>query len=138
MNRKEELEFGKQMDASPDKKEVADLVIKYKRTNVLDLGAGTGIISKLISEAGIYCTAVDNNFKTEDTKNTSKLLYVPYDIITFVSSKVRLFEKLDNDPETDKQKVNTLKYDCIILSAVLHELSKKEFNYLKKNLCKIV
>lgn len=138
MNRKEELEFGRQMDASLDKKAVADLVIKYNKKNVLDLGAGTGIISKLISEAGICCTAVDNNFKIESPKNTSKLFYVPYDIITFVSSKVTLFKKLDNDLEADKQKVNTLKYDCIILSAVLHELNKKEFNYLKKNLHKIV
>lgn len=138
MNRKEELEFGRQMDASLDKKAVADLVIKYNRKNVLDLGAGTGIISKLISEAGICCTAVDNNFKIESPKNTSKLFYVPYDIITFVSSKVTLFKKLDNDLEADKQKVNALKYDCIILSAVLHELNKKEFNYLKKNLHKIV
>ncbi len=129
MNRKEELEFGKQMDASPDKKEVADLVIKYNRKMVLDLGAGTGIISKLISEAGITCVAVDNNFKTEDIKSTEKLIYVPMDLVTFVKNQVDVFKySLTKYP----------KYDCIILSAVLHELNKKEFNYLKKNLCKIV
>lgn len=139
MNRKEELEFGKQMDASPDKQEVADLVIKYKRKNVLDLGAGTGIISKLIARAGIECTAVDKNFKIEDEDmtNKGKVLYVSRDIVSYVKHKVNLFEKLDNT-DTDKTLIDSWKYDCIILSAVLHELSKKEFNYLKKNLHKIM
>ena len=131
MNRKEELEFGKQMDASPDKKEVADLVIKYKRKNVLDLGAGTGIISDLIAAAGIKCTAVDNNFKTDDLKCTDILKYYPIDLVDFVKCEIALFEN-------PFFKVKKDKYDCIILSAVLHELNKKEFNYLKKNLYKIV
>ena len=130
MNRKEELEFGKQMDASPDKKEVADLVIKYNRKNVLDLGAGTGIISDLIAAAGSKCTAVDNNFKTDDLKCTDILEYCPIDLVDFVKCEIALFE---NSFKSKKDK-----YDCIILSAVLHELNKKEFNFLKKNLYKIV
>ncbi len=123
MSNKEELNFGKQMDASPDKKQVADLVVKMNRTNVLDLGAGTGIISRLISEHNIHCTAVDNNFKSEDIVDTEYLHFNYDNLIDFVKCAIMY----DWD-----------KYDCIILSAVLHELSKKDFNYLKKNLSKIM
>ena len=121
--RQEELEFGKQMDASPDKKQVADLVVKMNRTNVLDLGAGTGIISKLISEHNIHCTAVDNNFKSEDITDTEYLHFNCDNLIDFVKCATMY----DWD-----------KYDCIILSAVLHELNRKQYNYLKNNLGKII
>lgn len=123
-NRKEELEFGKQMDASPDKKEVADLVVKYKRKNVLDLGAGTGIISKLIAKRGIKATAVDYNFKIDELEQIDNLTYFQVDLLTFVQTTARF--------------VSPVKYDCIILSAVLHELTKKEFNLLKRDLHKIM
>lgn len=122
MDRKKELKFGERMDTSPDKKEVANLVINYHRKNVLDLGAGTGIISKLISETGINCVAVDNNFKLDKLTSTNNLIYVSEDLTTFIQKQIK----------------NQTKYDCIILSAVLHELNKKEFKFLEENLSKIM
>ncbi len=117
-NRLEELQFGKQMDNANDKKRIIELVKNNHCSNVLDLGAGTGIISKQISELKIKTSAVDNNFKINEYQNTNFLSYYSCNLIEFI--------------KTTKEK-----YDCIILSAVLHELSKKEFNYLKKNLYKI-
>jgi len=136
--RKEELEFGKQMDRSPDKQEVADLVVKYERTNVLDLGAGTGIISRLIAEHEIHCDAVDNNFKA-DVKDTKYIRYYSNDLIQFIKDRIKTDKTIAYYMANGSVLAKPLKkYDCIVLSAVLHELSKKDFNYLKKNLYKIM
>lgn len=117
-NRKEELRFGLQMDGAEDKKRIIELVVDGGCRNVVDLGAGTGMIAKQISEHGIKASAVDNNFKVDGYENNDFITYYPCDLIKFVK-------------ETEQ------KFDCIILSAVLHELSKKDFNFLKNNLKRI-
>lgn len=118
-NRSEELNFGRQMDGAEDKQRIVELVVDGKCKNVVDLGAGTGMIAKQISERGIKASAVDSNFKIDGYKNTDLLTYYPCDLIKFVA-------------ETEE------KFDCIILSAVLHELSREDFNYLKRRLKKII
>lgn len=117
--RQEELLFGAQMDHSDEKLKLVQKVVDAKRTNVLDLGAGTGILSRLISEKGIKCSAVDNNFKVDEYHNGEFITYYPVDLIKFVSN-------------TDE------KFDCVILSAVLHELPKEDYKFLQKNLKKII
>lgn len=117
--RVEELKFGKQMDKALDKKTLIRTVIKAKPKRVLDLGAGTGIISKGISEANIFVDAVDNCFKTDLLINTEFLTYHPVNIFTFL-------------------KHTSNKYDCIILSALLHELNPFEILKLKRLLKRVI
>lgn len=116
--RQEELNFGKQMDNAFDKKRIVKLVVDGKCKNVVDLGAGTGMIARQISEFGIKVSAVDLNFKADGIKNTPLLTYYPCDLVRFVYN-------IDE------------KFDCIILSAVLHELSREDFSLLAKGLKKI-
>jgi len=100
MNR-ELIKFGKRMDAAEDKQ----LLVDYAEgaTMVLDLGAGTGKISRDIAEKwGAHCDAIDLEFK-DNCQNSEKITYYSMDINTFLAT-------------TDK------KYDCIVLSAILHEL----------------
>lgn len=117
-NRQEELRFGVQMDKSPDKLRMIGLVHETGCKRVVDLGAGTGIVAKRISMLGIRADAVDINFKCDSYENTDHLTYYPTDLVNFV-------EKTEN------------KYDCIILSAVLHELSPRERRRLQKGLKRI-
>ena len=59
---KELIKFGKRMDQAEDKQ----LLVDYAEgaTRVLDLGAGTGKISRDIAEKwGAHCDAVDLEFK---------------------------------------------------------------------------
>ena len=119
MNRVEELRFGKQMDKSPDKKTLIGTIITHKCTRVLDLGAGTGLISKTIAAAGIKADAVDKCFKTDELINTEYLTYYPVDMFTFLKN-------------------TTNKYDCIVLSAILHELNPFQINKLKRLLKKVI
>ena len=112
---KEILEFGKRMDAAEDKATLVDYA--EFATNVLDLGAGTGKISRDISEKwGAHADAVDLQFK-DNCQNTDKITYYSMDINTFLAT-------------TEK------KYDCVVLSAILHELSneylEQMFVYLQK------
>lgn len=117
--RAEELKFGLQMEQSDEKLRLVQKVIDARCTNVLDLGAGTGFLSREISARGIKCSAVDNDFKVNTYQNTPYLTYYPVDLITFVKN-------------------TTEKFDCVILSAVLHELTPKAFRYLQNNLQKII
>ena len=117
-SRQEELRFGLQMDKSPDKHRMIQLVFENHCKRVVDLGAGTGIVAKKISELGIRADAVDINFKCDSYSNTERLTYYPTDLVNFA-------EKTEN------------RYDCIILSAVLHELSPRERRRLQKGLKRI-
>jgi SAM-dependent methyltransferase len=101
------IEFGKRMDQAEDKL----LLVDYAEgaTEVLDLGAGTGKISRDIAEKwGAHCDAVDLEFK-DNCQNSDKITYYSMDINEFLATSKK-------------------KYDCIVLSAILHELSD---NYLE-------
>ena len=99
---KESLELGKRMDAAEDKQVLVDYA--SKATSVLDLGAGTGKISRDIAEKwGAHVDSVDLQFK-DNYQNTDKIAYYSMDINDFLA-------------------ITQNKYDCIILSAILHELS---------------
>ena len=109
------IEFGKRMNQAEDKALLVDYAEGAKQ--VLDLGAGTGKISRDIAEKwGAHCDAVDLQFK-EELQNSDKVTYYSMDINTFLVT-------------TEK------KYDCVILSAILHELSneylEQMFVYLQK------
>lgn len=111
------VKFGIRMDQAEDKL----LLVDYARgaKNVLDLGAGTGKISRDIADKwGAHCDAVDLEFKDE-IQNTELVTYYSMDINTFLAT-------------IDK------KYDCVVLSAILHELSddylEKMFVYLQNRL----
>ena len=111
------IEFGKRMDQAEDKLLLVDYAEGAKE--VLDLGAGTGKISRDISEKwGAHCDAVDLEFK-DNCQNSEKITYYSMDINEFLAT-------------TDK------KYDCVVLSAILHELSdsylEKMFVYLQNRL----
>lgn len=96
------IEFGKRMNQAEDKVLLVDYAEGAKQ--VLDLGAGTGKISRDIAEKwGAHVDAVDLEFK-DNCQNTSNITYYSMDIANFLAV-------------TDK------KYDCIVLSAILHELS---------------
>lgn len=114
----EELRFGQQMEKAEDKQRLIELVIRRGCKHALDLGAGTGFIAKQLSLNGIKADAVDCNFKTESYQNTELLTYYPTDLLKYVES-------------TEKT------YDCIILSAVLHELPPKVRKRLQKGLRRI-
>jgi len=108
------VEFGKRMDAAEDKA----LLVDYAEgaTRVLDLGAGTGKISRDIAEKwGAHCDAVDIQFK-DNCQNTDKVTYYGMSIIDFLRT------------------YSNKKYDCIILSAILHELDAHTLNFLKEYL----
>lgn len=99
---KESIQFGKRMDQAEDKAALVDFAKGAKQ--VLDLGAGTGKIARDIAEKWGACVdAVDLDFK-DDCQNTGNVTYYSMDIASFLAA-------------TDK------KYDCIVLSAILHELS---------------
>lgn len=107
------VEFGKRMNKSEDKSLLIDYAEGFKE--VLDLGAGTGKISRDIAEKwGAHCDAVDLQFK-EEVENSENVTYYGMDIIRFLRESKK-------------------KYDLIILSAILHELNDSElveiFNYL--------
>ena len=99
---KEILEFGKRMDTAEDKAMLVDYAEGFK--SVLDLGAGTGKIARDIAEKwGAHVDAVDIQFK-DNCQNSDNVTYYGMGINDFLAI-------------TDK------KYDCIVLSAILHELS---------------
>lgn len=107
---REIVKFGKRMDQAEDKL----LLVDYAEgaTRVLDLGAGTGKISRDIAEKwGAHCDAVDLEFK-DNCQNSELITYYSQDINTFLA--------------TTKNK-----YDCVVLSAILHELSD---DYIKRML----
>jgi len=111
---KEIIEFGKRMDRAEDKA----LLVEYAEgaTQVLDLGAGTGKISRDIAEKyGAHCDAVDIQFK-DNCQNSDNVTYYGMSIANFL--------------KTYKDK----KYDCIILSAIIHELDALTLDFLKEYL----
>lgn len=123
----EELNFGIQMDGAEDKQRIIDLVVENNRKNVLDIGAGTGYIASEIAKRGIKATAVDNFFKVNRLPKPSinfPFYAVKKDIISFLSDITALNGHFE-------------RFDCIILSAVLHELSKGDFAVLKYSLSQI-
>lgn len=118
------IEFGKRMDQAEDKQVLVDYAKGFK--SILDLGAGTGKISRDIAEKwNTHVDAVDLQFK-DNCQNSDKITYYSMDINTFLA--------------TTKNK-----YDCIILSAILHELSdsylETMFHHLNRVLlsnCRII
>jgi len=96
------IEFGKRMDTAEDKAMLVDYAEGFK--SVLDLGAGTGKISRDIAEKwGAHVDAVDIQFK-DNCQNSDSVTYYGVGINEFLAT-------------------TTNKYDCIVLSAILHELS---------------
>ena len=107
------IEFGKRMDTAEDKKTLVEYAAGSKA--VLDLGAGTGKIARdIASTYKAHVDAVDIQFK-DNCQNSDNVTYYGMDILEFL--------------QTTKTK-----YDCIILSAILHELDdaflEELFKYL--------
>ena len=95
------IEFGKRMDTAEDKKTLVEYAAGSKA--VLDLGAGTGKIARdIASTYKAHVDAVDIQFK-DNCQNSDNVTYFGMDIIEFL-------------------RTTKTKYDCIILSALLHEL----------------
>ena len=118
--KKEIIEFGKRMDAAEDKA----LLVDYAEgaTRVLDLGAGTGKISRDIAEKyGAHCDAIDIQFK-DNCQNSDGVTYYGMSIKDFFMNEV----------------YGDTKYDCIILSAILHELSESDIGNLEWYLPKVM
>lgn len=100
------IDFGKRMDAAEDKAMLVDYA--EFATRVLDLGAGTGKISRDIAEKwGAHVDAVDIQFK-DNCQNS--------ELVTYYGMSISNFLKTYKDN----------KYDCIVLSAILHELNSDE------------
>jgi len=110
--KKEIIEFGRRMDAAEDKK----TLVEYAEgaTNVLDLGAGTGKIARDIASAyGAHVDTVDIQFKDNCT-DSDNVSYYGMSIADFL-----------------KTFAGTKKYDCIVLSAILHELGNEDIQLLQ-------
>jgi len=107
-------EFGRRMDSSSNKQFITDFA--KDAHYVLDLGAGTGKISREIAaKTGANVDSVDMMFKEENLKNTDKVTYYSMTIEDFLVKKAE-----------------RKKYDCIVLSAILHELSDKDLSVILK------
>ena len=116
--KREIINFGKRMDQAEDKA----LLVDYAEgaTNVLDLGAGTGKIARDIAEKwGAHVDAVDIQFK-DNCQNSDSVTYYGVGINEFLDTHV------DN------------KYDCVVLSAILHELSDEYLEYTLAKLQKVM
>ncbi len=110
------VEFGKRMDTAEDKKTLVEYAAGSKF--VLDLGAGTGKISRDIAEAyNSQVDAVDIQFK-DNCQNSGNVTYYGIGIKEFLYREAEL-------------KGAKKKYDCIILSAILHELGKEDIKALQ-------
>lgn len=97
------IEFGKRMDTAEDKKTLVEYAAGFK--TVLDLGAGTGKIARDIATAyKAHVDAVDIQFK-DNCQNSDNVTYYGMDILEFV-------------------RTTKTKYDCIVMSALLHELDE--------------
>lgn len=115
--KKDIIEFGKRMDLAEDKTTLVSYAEGSK--HVLDLGAGTGKISRDIAEAfGSHVDAVDLQFK-DNCQNSELVTYYSMDINEFL-------------------KTTKNKYDCIILSAILHELSDDYLEIMLERLQKVL
>ena len=117
---KQLIKFGKRMDSAEDKKTLISYCEGAKR--VLDLGAGTGAMAREIAEKyGCHVDAVDLQWKAENSPETKNVSYIKDEIGLFV-------EKCAAEGNT--------RYDCVILSAIIHELDRKSMasliNYLPK------
>ena len=110
--KKEIIECGNRMDAAEDKK----VLVEYAEgaTSVLDLGAGTGKIARDVAAAyNAHVDAVDIQFKDNCVDN---------DNVSYFGMSIRDF--LVNY-------AGIKKYDCIILSAILHELNNDDIQCLQ-------
>lgn len=111
-------EFGRRMDSAKDKQDFIDYAKDCMY--VLDLGAGTGKMARELSEKWhVHVDAVDQQFKG-DCLDQAGVTYYGMNIIDFLTFY------------TDKQ------YNCIILSAILHELSNFELAKLSILLPKVM
>lgn len=111
-------EFGRRMDTAVDKQEFIDYAKDCMY--VLDLGAGTGKMAReLSSKWHVHVDAVDQQFKG-DCLDQNGVTYYGTGIIDFLTLC------------TNKQ------YNCIILSAILHELSNFELAKLSILLPKVM
>lgn len=101
------VEFGKRMDSAEDKEVFIGFCKGAK--HVLDLGAGTGKMAREIAEKfGCEVSAVDKSYEKEAyTENN----------VTYYGMSIKDFLRTE---QSDK------KYDCIILSAILHELNGQQ------------
>jgi len=122
----EERRFGNRMDAANDKQTLVDLA--EGATRVLDLGAGTGKLARDIADKwGCHVDAVDLSFK-DDCKNTELVNYYKEDIVHFMQD--RSLKIIRSAAECH----DCMCYDCIILSAILHELTDSYINEICSNL----
>lgn len=113
--------FGVRMDSALDKEEIIRIVKTSNRKNVLDLGAGTCNIGIQLSKDGIKTTSVDNDFKAIGLPENNLHKIVNNDIKAFLLNYK-----------------NTEKFDCIILSAILHELPCDIFAELPNLINKVI
>lgn len=117
----QDLIFGKRLDSNNDDKiALIDEIIKNNCKNVLDLGAGTCLLDFEISKHKIHVDAVDLNFKS----NVFKIFDEVNEYINFYSEDIVDFVQNHSDK----------KYDCIILSAILHEIDPYKMLKLSKSL----
>lgn len=92
---------------TPTKNKIIKSIFDFangKQIRVLDIGCGTGHISKYLSDHGIYCTAIDKDFLGVPQEETE--LYHPLEC--------DINELLESDFVFD--------YDVILFSSVLHEI----------------
>ena len=118
------VEFGRRMDSAQDKESLIALVGVGK--HVLDLGAGTGAMARQLADKyDCYVDAVDFSFKIEEKPESDKVKYFEQSITGFLSHAPKDFIG---------------KYDCVILSGVLHELNSNDlanlYRYLPRYMAK--
>lgn len=117
---KQLIKFGKRMDSAEDKKTLISYCEGAKR--VLDLGAGTGAMAREIAETyGCHVDAVDLQWKSINMNTCNeKVNYIQDSIMNFI----RCF---CGEP-----------YDCIILSAIIHELDLCTIMVMHKGLYRMM
>ena len=113
------IEFGKRMDSANDKERFIEFASGAKC--VLDLGAGTGAMARTIAEKyGCHVDAIDLEWKAENVDSCG--------------GKVSYFRSSIEDYVRRIRNADAGRYDCIILSAIIHELDVDTLIALKNYL----
>ena len=77
--------FANRLDSdNADKLSLIDMILKNNCKNVLDLGAGTALLSKEIASKNIHVDAVDINFKASELISDDFITYYPIDLIVLL------------------------------------------------------
>lgn len=103
--------YAKRMsNITPIKKDIIEKILEYsngKQIKALDVGCGSGDISRKLSENGIWCMAIDKDFLGVPQEETELYHPIYANIIELYSNKISMVR---ND------------FDVILFSSVLHEI----------------